>query len=168
MLFSFGNISSPFDTTNKSENLFSGLLGDFEHFTQYLVWTFIFLFAAMFLFFVGKAVYGIIAKNGEVQKNAISSAMVSMMLLIFVRLGLPLVFGIAEYGFNQFLIDMVHLFSDGLIFIGLGTVALTISFFFLYKLINHSGVRRRSLQFLVASVLLFGISYIVPIIFLDI
>lgn len=168
MITYLANISSPFDSKEDSRGIFSGVLNNFEHYTHYLVWTFIFLFAAMFLFFVGKAVYGIIAKNGEIQKNAISSAMVSMCLLIFVRLGLPLVFGIAEYGFNNFLIDMIHLFSGGLTSIGLGTVALSISFYFLYKLINHPGVRRRSLQFLVASILLFSISYIVPIIFLDI
>ncbi|MGP4074149.1 hypothetical protein ACTWQB_16725 [Piscibacillus sp. B03] len=168
-MFILNASNSPFSSPSKSGDFDpTSWIPQIEGWTEYIVWSFIFIFVAGFLYFSGRTIFGMVAKNGEIQKNSIAGAMTCLILLLGLRLGLPLTFAIVNYGFNVFLYDLIHLISGSLLYISTGVLTLGVCFYFLYALIKHPGVRRRGIHFFVAGIVLIVISYIVPVVFLQV
>ncbi len=165
-------MTSPFDPNSSNDG--GGLFNvnqwtdSFANWTDYLVWAFIFLFIAIFVYNAVRAIYGLVIKNGDIQKRSIYGATVSLILLLVLRLGFILVFAIAAYGLNRFLLDMVHFISGNALYLSAGVFFLSIFFFFIHQLINHPGIKRRASHFLVGSIILIAVSFIVPMVFLDV
>lgn len=158
-----------FDGSFKEKELNpTSILSSLDNWSDYLIWTLITLFSVWFLYSIGRLAYGIIARNGEIKKSGMFGAMVSVFMLLVVRVGFLLFFAVSEYGLNRFLMDLVTFSSSSLVYLAVGMMILSAGFYFVYYLIKHPAIRRRSNQFLVGASFLILASFIVPMIFLQI
>ena len=159
MLF---NIRSPFTNPNNEKKELintSELVDSLSGWSHYIIWSFIFICIAGILIFASRAVYGIVTKNGEMQKRSIYLCMTFFVLLIFIRLGVPFIYAVVEYGVNRFLHDLVYFSAGTFLYVAVGVGA---------KLINHPGIRRKSIHYFIAAAILVFLSFFVPTMFLQV
>lgn len=168
MLF---NIRSPFTNPNNEKKELintSELVDSLSGWSHYIIWSFIFICIAGILIFASRAVYGIVTKNGEMQKRSIYLCMTFFVLLIFIRLGVPFIYAVVEYGVNRFLHDLVYFSAGTLLYVAVGVGAMGVCYLSLHKLINHPGIRRKSIHYFIAAAILVFLSFFVPTMFLQV